>query len=178
MLDTPGQFHGLRFAPMWTNRRITDLLIVVALAGTGLTLAGCGGNSAEDSGLTPAEQAQQIIEANQQMAIDEDLDAVINSLAPEYVLMRPDGTSLTRDEWIAELQKEDTEYKLAGYQISNVQAQRDLEAGVIVASYDMALDVIRDGEEIDGKPRPFLSTFIWQDGAWKWASEAYGEPRG
>ena len=36
--------------------------------------------------------------------------------------------------------------------------------------------VIIDGEEIDGKPRPFLSTFIWQDGDWKWASEAYGEP--
>ena len=162
---------------MMTRKHITTTLTAVALLGSGVALSACSSSDApSDGGLTPAEQAQQIIEANQQMAIDEDLDAVINSLAPEYVLMRPDGTALNRDEWIAELKKEETEYKLAGYQISNVEAQRDLEAGVIVASYNMALDVIIDGEEIDGKPRPFLSTFIWQDGDWKWASEAYGEP--
>ena len=166
--------------PMIQQSRVKGALIVLAAVGTGLTLSACGGSSssADDGGLTPSEQAQQLIEANQKMAIAEDLDAVINSLAPEYVLMRPDGTSLTRDEWVAELKKEDTDYKLAGYQISNVEAQRDLDAGVIVVSYNMALDVIRDGKTIDGRPRPFLSTFIWQDGAWKWASEAYGEPLG
>ena len=156
---------------------LTSSLATVALLCSAAFLSACGSNStASDDGLTANEQAQKIIEEAQQMAIDEDLDAVIDSLAPEYVLMRPDGTALNRDEWIAELKKEDTEYKLAGYQITDVEAQRDLEAGIIVASYKMALDVIIDGEEIDGKPRPFLSTLIWQDGAWKWASEAYGDP--
>ena len=161
---------------MTTKTHLRSILVAVGALGIVLTASACGGSGADDGGLTPNEQAQQIIEAAQQMAIDEDLDAVIDSLAPEYVLMRPDGTALNRDEWIAELKKEDEEYKLAGYQITDVEAQRDLEAGVIVASYTMALDVVIDGEEIDGKPRPFLSTLIWQDGAWKWASEAYGDP--
>ena len=161
---------------MTTKTHLRSILVAVGALGIALTASACGGGGADDGGLTPNEQAQQIIEAAQQMAIDEDLDAVIDSLAPEYVLMRPDGTALNRDEWIAELKKEDEEYKLAGYQITDVEAQRDLEAGVIVASYTMALDVVIDGEEIDGKPRPFISTLIWQDGAWKWASEAYGDP--
>lgn len=65
---------------------------------------------------------------------------------------------------------------LAGFELTDIEAQRGLEAGVIVASYPMALDVIIDGEERPGDPRPFLSSFIWQDGAWELASEAYGEP--
>lgn len=151
------------------------LCSAIALAACGSNAAS-GGSGADDGGMTPEQQAQQLIEDNQKMAIAEDLDAVINSLSPDYMLMRPDGHTLNLDEWIAELKKEDTDYKLDGYQITDVKAKRDLEAGIIVVSYRMALDVTLDGKQIDGKPRPFLSTFVWQDGAWKWASEAYGEP--
>ena len=94
-----------------------------------------------------------------------DRDALAAFLAASFQIQRADGTSATRDEYLA-----------ADINISSFELGPDVAAvqsgGVLTVRWSIKLV-----ETIEGKPTgtglaPRLSTFIWEDGTWKLASHA------
>lgn len=149
------------------------------ILGGALVLPACGGTSsaADDSGLSPNQQARQLLDAVWKASAERDIEKVGELLSPEYQLLRTDGSSETRASYLDELRKSADQYEIASYEISDIEAKRDLDAGIITATCTIATDLIVDGKRFTKDPVPFLETFIWQEDEWRLASEGnFGRP--
>ena len=86
-----------------------------------------------------------------------------------YRLQRADGTDAWRDEYQDDLDDPAALY-LSGYKLSDLQAGQD--GDILVVSYNMHLQLTRDGKPFPQGPTPFLASYVERDGKWLLVTEA------
>lgn len=80
-------------------------------------------------------------------------------LAPDFQLLRTDGTSADKQQYIDQLPT------LKSYSIGAVTG---LEySNTLTATYSAATNLVVDGKQYNGAPNPFLSVFVKRGGQWR-----------
>lgn len=93
-----------------------------------------------------------------------DREALADFLHPALQLGRSDGSSLTREEYLANPASVDA------YENVSVEGTSDGDVRVIRSTFRTTARI--DGRPLTTDPIPFLSTFVWSDGAWRLLSHA------
>ena len=99
---------------------------------------------------------------------DTDTDALDALLAPDYQLVRSDGTRATKEEYLAEPATVDT------YAINNVKGTAT--GNTLVVSFDLTIEEEINGQQIS-ETAPRLGSFVWDGEDWlllSWAN--FGVP--
>lgn len=100
-----------------------------------------------------------------QILKDKDRDALAEFLAPSFQIQRADGTSATRSEYLD-----------ADINISSFEIGPELEAvqadGILTVRWSIKLVETIEGQATGTGLAPRLSTFVWEQGAWRLAAHA------
>ena len=114
----------------------------------------------EDDDVGDLELASRLFELLKQ----DDRDALAEFLHPALQLGRSDGSSLTREEYLANPASVDA------YENVSVEGTRVGDVRVIRSTFRTTASI--DGRPLTTDPINFLSTFVWSDGAWRLLSHA------
>jgi hypothetical protein len=104
-----------------------------------------------------ASEFLRILEAKDQTAL-------ARFLAPQFVLQRPDGTYLTRDQYLRNPARVDD------FTLTDVAGTRTGDVRVI--RYTVNAVQFIDGQQVTQAPVPRISTYIYRGGAWRLLAHA------
>ena len=93
-----------------------------------------------------------------------DQTALARFLSPQLLLQRPDGSYLTRSEYLANPARVDD------YTLSDVVGTRTGDVRVI--RYTVTATQFIDGQQVTQDPVPRISTYIYRGGAWRIVAHA------
>ena len=112
----------------------------------------------------PAALAQRLVGRWFRALQTEDHDALERLLAPEFQLVRANGTVLDREEYLA------NPASIADYELGPLTAT--LDGGTLVVTYTVAVDSTLDGVVQPTAPAPRLTVFSRHDGQWLLSAHA------
>jgi hypothetical protein len=104
-----------------------------------------------------ASEFLRILEAKDQTALARFLSA-------DFLLQRPDGTYLTRDQYLLNPARVDQ------FNVTDVVGTRT--GNVRVVRYTVNTIQFHDGQQITQDPVPRISTYVWRGGAWRIVAHA------
>jgi hypothetical protein len=93
-----------------------------------------------------------------------DRTALARFLAPQFLLQRPDGGHLTRDEYLRNPARVDA------FTLSHVVGTRTGDVRVIRYTVDATQFI--DGQQVTQDPVSRISTYVWRGGAWRIVAHA------
>jgi hypothetical protein len=93
-----------------------------------------------------------------------DQTALARFLSADFLLQRPDGTYLTRDQYLLNPARVDD------YALSDVVGTRTGDVRVI--RYTVTATQFIDGQQVQQDPVPRISTYVWRGGAWRIVAHA------
>lgn len=96
----------------------------------------------------------------------EDMPGLRAFLSPAFLLQRPDGTWLTKSQYLA------NPSKVESYRITDVHGTRTRDGAVRVVRYTAQTDQTIDGKQVTGDPVPRLSTYVKVGRTWQIVSHA------
>lgn len=137
------------------------LLVVLGAAGCDGDDDGADGAPALDD---PATTGDELVNEFFALVAEKDTAGLDELLSDAFVVLRANGTSSTKDDYLPDLPD------VGEYQTSNVTAAQDGES--LVVAYDLTVVETIEGEPFETDPAPRLSTFVWDDGAWRLVSHA------
>ena len=141
--------------------------LIGSLALCALAMTGCSGNSSDEQ--DPNALATSLVTAAWETAVAANGEELASLTSTAYRLQRGDGTGAWQDEYLANLD-DPAAYDLTGFTISDMQARQD--GDVLVATYNVDMQLTRDGKAFPQGPTPFLVSFVERDGTWLLVSEA------
>jgi len=130
-------------------------------------MAGCSSSSTTEQ--DPNALATSLVTAAWDSAVAGNNEEFTALSSTAYRLQRADGTGAWLDEYGADLDDPNA-YDLTGYTLSDLQARRDGE--ILVVSYNMDIQLTRDGKPFPQGPTPFLASYVERDGKWLLVTEA------
>jgi hypothetical protein len=112
----------------------------------------------------PVATATELVLEYFRLVQEQDAQGLADFLSDAFIIQRADGTTLQKAAYVQSIPE------LRRWEISEVQA---LQAGnLLVVRWLLAVDVTIEGQAYRGDPAPRLSTFAYEDGAWRLASYA------
>jgi hypothetical protein len=93
-----------------------------------------------------------------------DLLALARFLSPQFLLQRPDGTYITRDQYLL------NPSRVEDYTVTDVVGTRT--GNVRVIRYTVNTTQFQNGQQITQDPVPRISTYVWRGGAWRIVAHA------
>jgi len=93
-----------------------------------------------------------------------DQTALARFLSPQLILQRPDGSYLTRSEYLANPARVDD------YALTDVVGTRTGDVRVI--RYTVTATQFIDGQQVTQDPVPRISTYVYRGGAWRIVAHA------
>ena len=150
-----------------THKSRSAGMLIGSLALATLAVAGCSANSSDEQ--DPNALATSLVTAAWETAVAANGEEFAALTSTAYRLQRGDGTGAWQDEYLANLD-DPAAYDLTGFTMSDMQARRD--GDVLVATYNVDMQLTRDGKAFPQGPTPFLSSFVERDGTWLLVSEA------
>jgi hypothetical protein len=93
-----------------------------------------------------------------------DQTALARFLSADFLLQRPDGTYLTRDQYLANPARVDD------FSLTDVVGTRTGDVRVI--RYTVNAVQFIDGQQVTQDPVPRISTYVWRGGAWRIVAHA------
>ena len=158
------------------NRSVRGLLAAAALMASVLVVAAslgaCSDDSSDGSSSTtaptladPSATGQEL--ATQFMTIlqEGDQEALSAFIADGFVIQRADGSTATRDEYLADPISV-TSFEL-GPEVLGVQ-----DGDVLVVRWSVTASEATTAGALGEDVAPRLSTFVWRDGSWRMVSHA------
>jgi hypothetical protein len=118
-----------------------------------------------DPNATGRKLAQQFIT----ILKNKDQAALADFLAAAFQIQRADGSGATRPEYLQ------ADIKISSFELGpDVLAIQ--EGGTLTVRWSLQIDEILNGQSTGKKLAPRLSTFIWENGAWRLLSHANFNP--
>jgi Domain of unknown function (DUF4440) len=93
-----------------------------------------------------------------------DMAGLDRFLSPAFLLQRPDGSFLTKAQYLANPAKVDE------FQLTDVVGKRTGDTRVI--RYTVTAIEHINGQQVTAAPVPRISTYVWRDGAWRLLAHA------
>jgi hypothetical protein len=94
----------------------------------------------------------------------DDQTALARFLSPQFLLQRPDGTYITRDQYLL------NPSRVEDYTVTDVVGTRT--GNVRVIRYTVNTTQFQNGQQITQDPVPRISTYVWRGGAWRIVAHA------
>ena len=104
-----------------------------------------------------ASEFLRILKANDQTAL-------ARFLSPQFLLQRPDGSYITRDQYLL------NPSRVEDYNVTDVVGTRT--GNVRVIRYTVNTTQFQNDQQITQDPVPRISTYIWRGGAWRIVAHA------
>jgi hypothetical protein len=142
-------------------------VLIGSLACATIAIAGCSSSSTTEQ--DPNALATSLVTASWDTAVAANSEDLASMTSTAYRLQRADGTGAWQDEYLAGLE-DPAAYDLTGFTISDMQARRD--GDVLVATYNVDMQLTRDGKPFPQGPTPFLASYVERDGKWLLVTEA------
>ena len=171
-------------AKMSPMAKTTSFVVVMAVAAImALVMVGCSITSTSESPPSAATVAPDVSDptATGTQLVDRFLSTLKGSttdtaalsaiLAPDFQLVRADGTRANKDSYLAD------PAEVFNYEIKNLRAVADTFGGAatLTVSFDVAIDEVINGQSIT-TTSPRLGAFVWSDGEWLLVSWANFNP--
>ncbi len=163
-----------------TRRRLgAALTVLVALAVVGTACGDDSDSSSDGSGSSTttaagtdtlaavsAEDASDdaLIRALPDLLVAEDLDGLDEFLSPAFTLVRSDGTSYDKEQYL------ESPAQIDAYDVEDIEGTRDGDVRVVRATFLTEGEL--DGREIVQQEAPRLATFVWNGELWQLAAYA------
>ena len=152
-------------------RTVRYLVASLAVAG-GVLLTSCSTDRPSDAlpvvtdvNATGRELAQRFIT----ILKDKDQAALADFLAGAFQIQRADGTGANRAEYL------EADIKISSFELGpEVYAVQ--EANTLTVRWSLQIDEVINGKTTGKKLAPRLSTFLWENGAWRLLSHANFNP--
>jgi hypothetical protein len=151
-------------------RRATALLVVLLVLAL-LAVGGCG-DSADDTGTDgapaladPDATGRELTSEYMSILQDGDTRALGEFLGDVFVVQRADGSTATRDEYLA------TPIEVSSFELGpDVLAEQD--GDVLVVRWAVRATEASEVGAMGEEEAPRLSTFAWRDGGWNLVAHA------
>jgi Domain of unknown function (DUF4440) len=112
----------------------------------------------------PSQTGEELVNEFVLLVRNGDVEGLEDFLSDAFVLQRADGSTVTKDEYLADLPEVDE------FTIDDIAAQQ--AAGTLVVSWTLTIESVVEGEQFAEEPAPRLSTFAWEDDRWRMTSHA------
>ena len=146
--------------------RTAGKLLLIAIAALALIAPAAGAAPRPSSPQMADKNAPDSVLANEFLRIlkAKDQTALARFLSPRLLLQRPDGSYLTRDQYLANPARVDD------YSLTDVVGTRT--GNVRVIRYTVTAVQFIDGQQVTQDPVPRISTYVYRGGAWRLVAHA------
>lgn len=153
---------------------LVTLLVGLVLGAGGIVLAGSFGMGPAAPGAAPSladpsATATELTTDYFELLVAKDVTGLEGFLSPAFRLMRADGSTTGKAEYLA-----DGLPTIATYALDGIAAAQS--GDILVVTYTAEVSGTANGKAYARGPAPRISTFAWEDGGWRLAAHANFNP--